>query len=709
MTQFEKAKQEINSHPLSDYYNLTRSPKAGIDMYCCPICKSGTGAHKTGTLKLYHNNGTWTVYCAKGCFGGDGRQAETTLDALCRIKGEKAVDIMREYGYIDNSRENRRESSSLPAGGQRTEPQMFVPKDYTDQYKGLHENLLGDPVALKYLMDQRGLSRRAIDYFNLGYNPEWTHPKNPRIKLPGIIIPYSANMYKVRRIDNGEEHKYMRCGTGAAILNDAAIYDNYSDINGNIIDKMNPILVLEGDFDCMAVWPFWQRVVSISGTSGINIFTKIAKERNPAATYILALDNDDAGRKAQKALEKEMADAGLYFISTDTAKLYGEYKDAGEATQDEAFRDRLRKYIYDGRDQREERETAAAAEAYQHSGPGMVDVFLETVKTNRYEPIPTGFKSFDSIIGGGFIRKQIVMLAAAPGMGKTTLATQICESIAESGTDVLYINLEMDREQLLARSIARIAWTPATGDFGNSMGNPLTAINIMQGYKWTPDQCRIILDAAEKYKRTIAQHLVYNPGDLNCDIDAILKKMNDEKNRLGHAPIVCVDYLQLLTGGEHEDVIAVIKRALQRLKEWAMQNNSVVIIITATNRDSMKTGSSGLNSGRDTSNIEFAADLHLGLSYSMLGERYAGIDKITKDDIEKAREKYLVDKNNDKARENYEKLCTKYTLKVNKGRFVDSGSKVTLHFDGARSRFWEVDNRITAPPQATRKKLEAAF
>lgn len=69
--------------------------------------------------------------------------------------------------------------------------------------------------------------------------------------------------------------------------------------------------------------------------------------------------------------------------------------------------------------------------------------------------VPTKFKGLDRILGGGFLNTGFYILAARPGMGKTTFAIGLAESIAESVGPVLFVSLEMDEEQIAAKRIAR--------------------------------------------------------------------------------------------------------------------------------------------------------------------------------------------------------------------------------------------------------------
>lgn len=69
--------------------------------------------------------------------------------------------------------------------------------------------------------------------------------------------------------------------------------------------------------------------------------------------------------------------------------------------------------------------------------------------------VKTGYRDFDIILGGGMISGGMHVLAARPGMGKTTFALNIADRVAKDGWPVLFVSLEMDDEQISAKRIAR--------------------------------------------------------------------------------------------------------------------------------------------------------------------------------------------------------------------------------------------------------------
>lgn len=711
---FEQAIADMKQRPLTDFVSLTRSKSA--DMYCCPICGSGTGQHKTGALKIDPRTHRATCFSG-GCFGDKG---EDTPGALMKIWGKTLMEVLETANYqID-----KEQGAPSPAPKVKRDPQPEPKReDYTDQYRAWNNLLLQDTTALETLHSW-GIEDKAIKHFLIGYAPEWAHHTHPEYKSKRIIFPRSRETYSARTIDRSftGNGKYLIEGNQGALFNPAALRDTNS--------KM-PIIVVEGEVDAIVIWQLgFTEVVALGSTKNKDRFIKQAQEINPAAVYILALDNDPEdsqreGQKTQAYIADQLGKAGIAYISTDTAALYDGMKDAGDAVPKDAegFIKHIYPYLEQGYNIRAERDKAAEIEAYNSSGPGMVDLFLQDVQTQRYQPIKSGITSLDRATGGGFIRESVIMLGAAPGMGKTALISQVCENIAAAGeADILYLNLEMSREVLLARSIARIA---------NANGKTVTVNEILRGYEWDTGTREIIGMAADEYKSTIAGHLIYNPGKPETDLDKIMGKIEDERRRLGHAPIVCLDYLQLLTGKPDEDTIDVIKRAMQTFKGYANDNHTIVFIVTANNRDSMKTGESGLNSGRDSSNIEYGADLHMGLEYASVGST---IKEITEGEdgepdvkVEKGKELSFIGavkkaylqmtrrnagvpieewSSQDKLLlDAYKKYCTRYIVRVNKNRYGDGEATATLVFDGAAARFVELDT-VHPEPTAYQPKQE---
>lgn len=67
--------------------------------------------------------------------------------------------------------------------------------------------------------------------------------------------------------------------------------------------------------------------------------------------------------------------------------------------------------------------------------------------------IPTGYTKLDKLMGGGMVKEGLYILAARPGVGKTTLGMKIADYVSKT-RPVLFVSLEMSIEQLTARRVA---------------------------------------------------------------------------------------------------------------------------------------------------------------------------------------------------------------------------------------------------------------
>jgi replicative DNA helicase len=70
------------------------------------------------------------------------------------------------------------------------------------------------------------------------------------------------------------------------------------------------------------------------------------------------------------------------------------------------------------------------------------------------DSVPTGFASVDRMLGGGFRRRDLVVLGGDIGAGKSALALAIALRAAAAGHPVAFFSGEMDEDRLLERALA---------------------------------------------------------------------------------------------------------------------------------------------------------------------------------------------------------------------------------------------------------------
>lgn len=691
----EDARRDINGRPLTDFVPLEMSRKAGRNMYKCPVCGSGTGKNGTGALHIYPDSKRVFCYAGRNCFSDKG---EDTLGALRIIWQCEETEALERAGYtIDKETQ----APAHQEHKENTKHQENKPEaaDYTAFYSKWHQDLKESPEALEYLHG-RGITDDSIERFNLGYCGTWKHSKSGE-KVPTtkrIIIPRTKGTYTARRIDkpaNDIEAQYIK-----------QVQGRQKDLfNLEALEGAETPIICEGELDAISLYQAGAASVVAIGTI-VNTATLLEEaKKHPEAVFILALDNDtdkedgsNPGKEAQRKLAADMTEAGLAVLNIDPAKIYGEAKDANEAfTKDP---ERLGKVIAwiqgKAQEMKQGKDEEREAELRKRTGEGMLeDFFLKVTdkEARTFEPIPTGIKDIDRALEGGFIRKTLVTLGAPPAMGKTALAQWIFENIATAGQDVLYINLEMSREQLLARSISRLAYKYEGKDF--------SALEVLRGYSWTDEQREAITAAASRYKAEIAPHFIYNPEGVTNSIDSILTAMTEETARIKAqgkpAPLVCLDYLQLVDSGER-DAIEGMKGVIFKLKDFAKRENTVVFVIIANNRASNKSGTVDMESGRDTSAIEYSGDFMLGLAYTAIEDRreytftYQGKNGEDKEgkapyDLETIRR---LKKEAYEAGREIPAVCNEISLKVLKSRFTEAERRANLIFDGKHSTFKQV-------------------
>ena len=76
---------------------------------------------------------------------------------------------------------------------------------------------------------------------------------------------------------------------------------------------------------------------------------------------------------------------------------------------------------------------------------------LSEVATDREIRFSTGLGELDRVLGGGAVAGSLVLVGGAPGIGKSTLLLQICNSLC-AGRSVLYVSGEESEKQLKLRA-----------------------------------------------------------------------------------------------------------------------------------------------------------------------------------------------------------------------------------------------------------------
>ena len=372
------------------------------------------------------------------------------------------------------------------------------------------------------------------------------------------------------------------------------------------------VFMAEGEKDADTLHRIMKRTAvctehgATKGSDSGKWFDEYSSQLKGKHVYLL-WDNDAAGREFAQIEARHLRQTADNVILIDIKKLWpecpekGDISDMAQALGDLETESRLNSAILQPQEQ--EQPLSNFRE------------FMRAIKTEKYKPVRTGINEFDELLGGGILRQSLVMLTAAPGTGKTTIVQQWFETMAASGQDVIFLNLEMSREQLYARSMSRMI---------HKQGHNMPAADVLKGYAWTEYQAEYVEKAAQEYENTIDAHMVYNPDGCTTDIESIrdtLDAAGTAAREAGKAGPVCVlDYLHLITTDKREEQAELIKKSVAMLKLYAIEYNTFVLAIGANNRAANISGITGLDSARDSSSIEYTADYQISLNYRALSE-----------------------------------------------------------------------------------------
>ena len=217
---------------------------------------------------------------------------------------------------------------------------------------------------------------------------------------------------------------------------------------------------------------------------------------------------------------------------------------------------------------------------------------------NKIPGLSTGLPDLDRTILG-LNKSELILIAARPGMGKTSIALNIALNAAMTlHKTVAMFSLEMSREQLVSRLLSRAALVPGQ--------------NLLTG-QLTEQQWRAIADAAQTLSAT----------DIRIDDNPTLtvSDMNAQCRRVPNLDLVVIDYLQLMqsAGSGHswsnESRTQAVSDMSRMLKIMAKELNVPVICLSQLSRanEARQNKRPMLSDLRESGAIEQDADIVLAL------------------------------------------------------------------------------------------------
>lgn len=201
--------------------------------------------------------------------------------------------------------------------------------------------------------------------------------------------------------------------------------------------------------------------------------------------------------------------------------------------------------------------------------------------------IPTGFGDLDFIITG-LNKSDLILIAARPGMGKTSFALNIAKHVSENLRTAIF-SLEMSKEQLASRLL--------------SMEGKIPGNKLRRGHL-DPEEWGKLTEASESF----ANSKLYIDDTAGITVPEMKAKIR----RLGDVSLVVIDYLQLISANRKiSNRVQEISDITRQLKIMAKELNIPVICLSQLSRASEQRTNHRpmLSDLRDSGSIEQDADI----------------------------------------------------------------------------------------------------
>ena len=524
------------------------------------------------------------------CFScGESYDIFAACEALEGIPKGQGINRIKElYGYRQSTDKNGPYiKNNMIMSPSPKQPKL---KDFSDLVLKAHESL-----CMHDYHTERGISEEVATRFKLGYVQD-VKGMSTALLIPMLRADGSYS-YQLRNISNDGALKHYKPKVEEA--GESELFNSVA------IKQTKPVAIVEGSIDALSVISAGMEAIALNGAQNKGkLYDLIQNHKAKLPPIVLALDNDEAGRKAQKEI-KDMLDKAQ--IATYSINLALQYKDPNEALQanPETFKAIVGALV--------DEESIKRKEYLQTTVESQLEGFLDFIKTKRAPAVSTGFKMLDDTLRGG-LREGLICVGGISSLGKTTLALQIMDNIAKQGQDVLIFSLEMSAYELRAKTIARESLNVSIEETNFSM-DAVTTIEILDRVlmEGLPKQSQSAFTKAYGRYLKYAKHIFIHEAVGKFTVNDIKARVVEHIKATGRTPVILVDYLQILQPAEPglSDKAKVSFDVLM-LKQLSRDYHTPVMVISSFNRDSY-TKEASFSSFKESGEIEYSADVLMAL------------------------------------------------------------------------------------------------
>lgn len=235
------------------------------------------------------------------------------------VKVEERADV-----EIDLERNHTTNKNSVLDNGIHNKSNSFITEDELDSYRYYHE----------YWAERGIVDDDIIELFDLGYDKRTNCITFPVRDIDGNCLFVARRNVETKWFNYPKDVEKPLYGLyELSKQEDVIIYQTFSNNNNNSIDvitniSIDKLYITESMIDCILLWQAGKYAVALNGTGSEHQFDILRKL--PIRHYVLATDNDKAGKLARAKLRKALSNKLITEIQ------FPEYrKDIGECTSDE--------------------------------------------------------------------------------------------------------------------------------------------------------------------------------------------------------------------------------------------------------------------------------------------------------------------------------------------------------------------------------------
>ncbi|MDH4364095.1 MAG: AAA family ATPase [Acidimicrobiia bacterium] len=230
-------------------------------------------------------------------------------------------------------------------------------------------------------------------------------------------------------------------------------------------------------------------------------------------------------------------------------------------------------------------------------------------------PAATGFEPIDTVLDGGLLPGELVLVGGQPGAGKTILALQWARYLAGRGRPVIYACYEHDEAALFHRLLVQeLAVLDPAAEPGERIEARAVARELTLGTATMAEamtRSPLVGHAVAGLERSLSHLLLLSASARATTADELVRQVDEQT---GPGAVLIVDYLQKVPAAGGPSVEERVARTVEVMKELAVSRRVTVVALAAAGAKGIEAGRLRLHQLRGADALAHECDIALVLN-----------------------------------------------------------------------------------------------